>query len=138
MTHLEEALSRGLRRHRPVLVLGPDRTPSKVTETISRLAKARPVRSCDFRAGLPEQARLTDVLSEGLKNQGVLHIIIGHSLDPRLLDALVSVISDHRLPGADADMTLDGVVVLSSLARFASELAPGLNEYFPIQIGAAE
>ena len=138
MSNLKEAVDRAIRRKRPVLVLGPDRVPSELSKTIAEMANPLKVTSCDCREAVPAQADLNRLLSTGLKNEGIVHVMIDRKLDPRLYDTLVSVISDGRVPGADADEAMSGVVILSSSARWSSELAAGLNEYFPIQVGAAE
>ena len=138
MAALGEAIERAVKRKTSVLILGPARDPQELNRHLQTLVEPQPVSLCNCLDATPQQPELESQLETGLRAGGIVHVAVGTSLDNRLLDTLVSVIADGRLPGRDRDKSLTGVIVLSSTARWASELGGALNEYFPIQVGAAE
>ncbi len=141
MAKLEEAVARGMRRGRPILILGPDRDAGDLHDQLTRLAAGLRVHFCDCRSTVPARPELIERFKNGLTDAGILHVAVARALDPDLFDTIVSVICDDRLPGHDRDdPRLDGLLVVSANVRFSSELdvQPALRELFPIVVGAAE
>jgi hypothetical protein len=127
----EKAASRG----QPLLVYGPWVEAQAVTDAVQGLVPDRKVVAVDCTRECPSEAELELRFSEGLAKGKVLHVALGQSLPGPVWSALLTVVSDGRLPGLDANAKPQGQLVVSAGVKWLTELSPKLREYFPISVG---